>query len=98
MHTLLCAGAILEWLAQSKDSNCLRNQLGILTLRRTILELYRFLLCAERIHVVYMHVIPFLEIWSSTLYDQKLFVCFIHHQYLHLYRGWSNVQFSNIAI
>ena len=29
----------------------LRNQVGILTLRRAILEWYRFLLCAEHIHL-----------------------------------------------
>ena len=30
----------------------LRNQVGILTLRRAILEWYRFLLCAEQIYKV----------------------------------------------
>ena len=36
--------AILEW---SDTILELRNQVGILTLRRAILEWYRFLLCAE---------------------------------------------------
>ena len=39
--------AILEW---SNTILELRNQVGILTLRRAILEWYRFLLCAEHIH------------------------------------------------
>ena len=38
--------AILEW---SDTILELRNQVGILTLRRAILEWYRFLLCAEHI-------------------------------------------------
>ena len=37
---------ILEW---SDTILELRNQVGILTLRRAILEWYRFLLCAEHI-------------------------------------------------
>ena len=41
--------AILEW---SDTILELRNQVGILTLRRAILEWYRFLLCAEHIHVI----------------------------------------------
>ena len=41
--------AILEW---SDTILELRNQVGILTLRRAILEWYRFLLCAEHIHLV----------------------------------------------
>ena len=40
--------AILEW---SNTILELRNQVGILTLRRAILEWYRFLLCAEHIHL-----------------------------------------------
>ena len=39
--------AILEW---SDTILELRNQVGILTLRRAILEWYRFLLCAEHIY------------------------------------------------
>ena len=41
--------AILEW---SDTILELRNQVGILTLRRAILEWYRFLLCAEHINLV----------------------------------------------
>ena len=40
--------AILEW---SDTILELRNQVGILTLRRTILEWYRFPLCAEHVYV-----------------------------------------------
>ena len=38
----------------------LRNQVGILTLRRAILEWYRFLLCAEHIHSTYFKTTPLL--------------------------------------
>ena len=41
--------AILEW---SDTILELRNQVGILTLRRAILEWYRFLLCAEHIYYI----------------------------------------------
>ena len=40
--------AILEWFDTILK---LRNQVGILTLHRAILECYRFLLCAEHIHL-----------------------------------------------
>ena len=42
--------AILEW---SDTILELRKQVGILTLRRAILEWYRFLLCAEHIYIIF---------------------------------------------
>ena len=50
--------AILEW---SDTILELRNQVGILTLRRAILEWYRFLLCAEHIYV-----------WREILSEHKV--------------------------
>ena len=67
--------AILEW---SDTILELRNQVGILTLRRAILEWYRFLLCAEHIQSDISYASPehyFRDVFLVQISSEELPVC-----------------------
>ena len=81
--------AILEW---SDTILELHNQVGILTLRRAILEWYRFPLCAEHMHcslVLGVFIVCYLAFISSQVYALQPSIWSVHCMLLSLHFGSS---------
>ena len=77
----------------------LRNQVGILTLRRAILEWYRFLLCAEHIYILRKTIEGYLVSVPSLTFNtiKTKLIIYVFHSSRYLQSKWM-LYFSHAAM